>query len=70
MKIFNHFRLSQKTLTKLKGLTIAVAVYMIFRIILGSKHLLLDFLLCTIGTVLIETIKTLIRKKTEGNSKD
>ena len=70
MKILNHLRLSQKTLTKLKGLTIAVAVYMIFRIILGSKHLLLDFLLCTIGTVLIETIKTLIRKKTEGNSKD
>ena len=70
MKIFNHFCLSQKTLTKLKGLTIAVAVYMIFRIILGSKHLLLDFLLCTIGAVLIEAIKTLIRKKTEGNSKD
>lgn len=59
---FNHFRLSQKALTKLK--------YMIFQIILGSKHLLLDFLLCIIAALLIEIIKTLVQRKPKDNSKE
>ena len=43
---------------------------MIFQIILGSKHLLLDFLLCIIAALLIEIIKTLIQRKPKDNSKE